>query len=168
MRAALRDKRGGAAVEFSLIAIPLFLLIMGIIEVGLVFWAGYELENATAVAARLVRTGQAQDANYTTAQLRAQLCQSVVILSNCSTQVQISVQTFSTFSAIAVPTAVDSNNKLQTGFSYTPGGPGAIVLVTTFYDWPLVTPLIGSLLANLGDGGYLLQSSFAFRNEPFS
>ena len=47
-------------VEFAVIAIPFFTLIIGIIEVGLIFWAGYELENATAAAARLVRTGQAQ------------------------------------------------------------------------------------------------------------
>jgi len=155
-------------VEFAVIAIPFFLLIIGIIEVGLVFWAGYELENATAAAARLVRTGQAQTSGYTVAQLRSQLCQNVFILSNCNTKVQVSVQTFSTFAGITSPSAVDQNGGLQTNFNYSPGGPGAIVLFVAFYEWPLTTPLTSAVLANLGDGNYLLQSSIAFRNEPFS
>ena len=86
LRNFLRRRRGVAAVEFAIIAIPFFLLIMGIIEVGLIFWAGYELENATAAAARLVRTGAAQNSGYTVAQLQAQLCQNVVIISNCTTK----------------------------------------------------------------------------------
>ncbi len=155
-------------VEFSLIAIPFLMLIMGIVEVGLIFWAGYELENATAVAARLVRTGQAQTGGYTVSQLRSQLCQNVVILANCNSKLQISVQTYSTFAGITSPSAVNSNGGLQTSFTYSPGGPGAIVFFVAFYEWPLTTPLVSSALANLGDGNYLLQSSFAFRNEPYS
>jgi len=167
LRNFLRRRRGVAAVEFAIIAIPFLLLIMGIIEVGLIFWAGYELENATAAAARLVRTGQAQNSGYTVAQLQAQLCQNVVILSNCTTKVQLSVQTFSTFAGITAPSAVDQNGKLQASFPYSPGGPGAIVLLTAYYEWPLTTPLTSAVLANLGDGNYLLQTSLAFRNEPY-
>jgi Flp pilus assembly protein TadG len=166
LRNFLHRRRGVAAVEFAIIAIPFFLLIMGIIEVGLIFWASYELENATAAAARLVRTRQAQTSVYTVDQLRAQLCQNVVILTSCTTKVQLSVQTFPTFAGITVPGAVDPNGKLQTSFPYSPGGPGAIVLLTAFYEWPLTTLLTSSALSNLGDGNYLLQTSFAFRNEP--
>ena len=167
LRNFLRQQRGVTAVEFAVIAIPFFLLIMGIIEVGLIFWAGYELENATAAAARLVRTGQAQNGGYTVDQLRAQLCRNVVILSDCNTKVKLSVQTFSTFAGITVSSAVDQDGKLQTSFPYSPGGPGAIVLLTAFYEWPLTTPLTSAALGNLGDGNYLLQTSFAFRNEPY-
>src|SRR5271166_2867921 len=133
-----RERTAATMVEFALIAIPFFMLIIGIIEVGLIFWAGYELENATASAARLVRTGQAQNSGYTVTQLQAQLCQNVVILSSCTTKVQLSVQTFSTFAGITAPSPVDQNGKLQTSFPYSPGGPGAIVLLTAYYEWPLV------------------------------
>jgi Flp pilus assembly protein TadG len=162
-----RRRRGVTAVEFAIIAIPFFLLIMGIVEVGLIFWAGYELENATAAAARLVRTGQAQNGGYTVDQLRARLCQNVVILSDCNTKVKLSVKTFPTFAGITVTSAVDQDGKLLTSFPYSPGGPGAIVLITAFYEWPLTTPLTSTTLGNLGDGNYLLQTSMAFRNEPY-
>jgi hypothetical protein len=67
LRKFFRKRTAAALVEFAVIAIPFFTLIMGIIEAGLIFWAGYELENATAAAARLVRTGQAQTSGYTIA-----------------------------------------------------------------------------------------------------
>jgi Flp pilus assembly protein TadG len=168
LRNFFRKQTAVTLVEFAVIAIPFFTLIIGIIEVGLIFWAGYELENATAAAARLVRTGQAQTSGYTVDQLRSQLCQNVVILSNCTTKVQLSVQTFSTFAGITSPSAVNQNGGLQTNFNYSPGAPGAIVFLVAFYEWPLTTPLTRATLANLGDGNYLLQSSFAFRNEPYS
>jgi Flp pilus assembly protein TadG len=167
VRDFLRRQRGVTAVEFAIIAIPFFLLIMGIVEVGLIFWAGYELENATAAAARLVRTGQAQNGGYTVNQLRAALCQNVVILSDCNTKVKLSVQTFATFAGITVTSAVDQDGNLQTSFPYSPGGPSSIVLLTAFYEWPLTTPLTRTTLGNLGNGNYLLQTSFAFRNEPY-
>ncbi len=166
LRNFLQERRAVSVVEFAIIAIPFFILITGIIEVGLVFWAGYELENATAATARLVRTLQAQNAGYTVAQLGAQLCQNVVILTNCNSKVQLSVQTFTSFAGITVPNPVDQNGKLQTTFTYSPGGAGAIVLLTAFYEWPLTTPLSTAVLSNLADGNYLLQSSTAFRNEP--
>jgi Flp pilus assembly protein TadG len=164
----LRQRKAATLIEFAVIAIPFFFLITGIVEVGLVFWAGYELENATAAAARLVRTGQAQTSGYTVDQLRSQLCQNVVILANCNTKVQLSVQTFPTFAGISSPSSVNQNGGLKTNFTYSPGGPGAIVFLVAFYEWPLSTPLTSAALANLGDGNYLLQSSIAFRNEPYS
>ncbi len=167
LRKFLRERKAATLVEFAVIAIPFFMLIMGIVEVGLIFWAGYELENATAAAARLVRTGQAQKSGYTVDQLRSQLCQNVIILANCTSKVQLSVQTYATFAGITLPNAANNNGGLQTNFNYAPGASGAIVFLVAFYEWPLTTPITRVALANLGDGNYLLQSSFAFRNEPY-
>jgi Flp pilus assembly protein TadG len=154
-------------VEFAVIALPLFLLIFGIIELGLIFWAGYELENATAVAARQVRTGQAQKGGWDAARLRTELCKNVVILANCNTAVQLDVEAFGTLAAVTAPTAVDAKGGLRTDFGFNTGGPGAYVMVTAFYEWPLISPLMSGVLANLGDGNFLLRSSVVFKNEPF-
>ncbi len=164
-RGFLKHRRGASFVEFAIIAAPLFLLIFGIIEVGLIFWAGYELENATYAAARLVRTGQSQGQDLTG--FKTALCQNVVIISNCSTAVQIDVENFGSLGAMTAPAAVDSSGNLRTNFCFAPGGPGAYVLVTTFYEWPLVSPLVSAVLGNLADGNFLLRAAAAFKNEPF-
>jgi Flp pilus assembly protein TadG len=166
-RRFFRSRTGASIVEFAIIALPLFLLIFGTIEVGLSFWAGYELENATAVAARLVRTGQAQAGGWDAARLKSELCKNVVIISNCNTAVQLDVRTFDTLGGITAPPAVDGNGGLRTDFSFTPGGPGAYVLITAFYEWPLTSPLVSEVLSNLADGNLLLRASAAFKNEPF-
>ncbi len=107
LSAFLRARRGVALIEFAVVAIPFFMFIFGIVEVALIFWAGYELENATATAARLIRTGQAQTSGYSISDLKTQLCNNVVILSNCASKVQISVQTSTTFAGLTTPSALD-------------------------------------------------------------
>jgi Flp pilus assembly protein TadG len=159
--------KGVTFVEFAIIAIPLFLLFFSIIEVGLIFWATYDLENATATAARLVRTGQAQSMN--TNNFLTQLCSQTVILSNCTSQVQVNIQTFASFSTMTAPNPIGSNGNLLTTFNGNPQqvGPSQDVLVTTYYEWPLINPLISAVLGNLSDGNCLIQSAVAFRSEPF-
>jgi hypothetical protein len=56
---------------------------------------------------------------------------------------------------------------LITTFEYDPGDAGEIVVVRTFYEWPLHTNLLGLGLANLSNGKRLIASATAFRNEPF-
>jgi Flp pilus assembly protein TadG len=162
-----RDSKGASFVEFAIIAMPLFLLIFGIIELGLVFWATYELENATADAARLVKTGQAQGMDASA--LKNQICSEVVILSNCTSQVQLSIQAFTAFGAMQAPNPLDKNGKLITTLNGDPSqiGPAQDVLMISYYEWPLVIPLVSAALSNMGDGNFLIQSAAVFRSEPF-
>jgi Flp pilus assembly protein TadG len=48
-----RDDRGAAAVEFALISIPLFVLVMGIIQFGLAYHAQTTVTQAARTGARL-------------------------------------------------------------------------------------------------------------------
>ncbi len=161
-----RAARGATMVEFAIVAAPILFLLFGIIEAGLVFIATYELENAAGDAARLVRTGQAQIKGMDAAALKSSICGEVVLLSNCNASLQLSVQSFSTFVGVVPPTPVSKSGTLNTSFTYSPGGSGDIVLLTAYYEWPLI-PLVGGALGNMGDGNRLLQAAVLFRNEPF-
>ncbi len=163
----IRGERGVSFLEFSLIALPLFILLFGILEVGLIFWGTYELDNATLTAARLIRTGQAQANNTSQAGMIAQICSQVVILANCTSKLQLNVQNFPDFAQVTQPVATNSQGALLTSFPYQPGGPSTVVLVTSFYEWPLINFATLALLSNLADGNRLLQSSAVFRSEPF-
>ncbi len=143
------------------------MFIFGILEVGLIFWGSYELDNATVSQARLIRTGQAQTGNLSQTNMIAKICAQVVILTNCTSNLRLNVQNFVDFSAVTSPTAVDAQGKLLTSFPYNPGGPQTVVLVTTFYEFPLLSITSIALLSNLADGNRLLQSSAVFKTEPF-
>ena len=50
---------------------------------------------------------------------------------------------------------------------YNPGGPGDIVVVTLYYEWPIYVSLLGNSLDNLNGGKRLLVATSVFRNEPY-
>ena len=148
-------------MEFAIVAVPFLALVLGMLEVGLIFWAGYELDNATLTASRLIRTGQAQTNNYTQADLVTQICNNVSILSNCTGTLQLTVQSFPSFNCVANPTQTGCNP--PSNFSL--GGSTQIELVTSSYEWPLFNFATVALLSNLPDGNRLIQSTAVFKNE---
>jgi hypothetical protein len=56
----VRSDQGSAAIEFAFIAPVFFALMLGILEIGVMTFGQFALQNAVTDAARLIRTGQAQ------------------------------------------------------------------------------------------------------------
>lgn len=166
-RRFMRAERGSVAVEFALTAVPFFTLLFAIVEAGIIFFVNAELDNALNDAARLIRTGQAQTASMTSTQLLQTICDDVVIVSNCTTNVKIDVRTFSNFASVNFPSPVDADGNLVNSLQFSMGNAGDIVLIRIYYIWNIMSPLpIG--LSNNTVGTRLIQSSVAFRNEPYT
>jgi Flp pilus assembly protein TadG len=162
-------QRGVTMVEFALIMLPFLLLVFGIFEVGLVTWGGLELDNATSDVARMVRTGQAQGENYSEEQMKEEVCEHVSLLFDCKTKLRIDVRTFPNFASMTAPTPLDGKGLLKADFPCEMGGSESIVLMTTFYEWPLLNIVSSMSLSNMPNhDNYLLTASAAFRNEPFA
>src|SRR5262245_50882094 len=153
-----RCRSGATLVEFSLIALPLLLLILATFELGFIYWANHELENATSDAARLVRTGQVQTGKLNQAQLKTELCNRTALLVGCASRVRLDVRSAPTFAAITPPEPLDGSGELRgdADFSYSPGGADDVVLVSAFYDW-----------RSLFSGVYIVRAAVPIRNEPF-
>jgi len=164
------DKRGVAAIEFAMIAIPFFLLIFGMLEVCVLFIMASILDHGVNEAARAVRTGQMQAAGATANDFRVAICGELFdMLYDCENRLKIDVRTFDNFGATAAPDVITPAGELDdSGFGFDPGGRDSIVVVRAFYEWDLFVPGLTKPLANLSDGRRLLQSTAAFRNEPFS
>src|SRR5262245_56299253 len=79
-RRSCRDRAGVSMFEFSLIALPLFILLYCTFEFGFVYWANQELEHAAPYGARLVRTGQVQSGGLDRTQLTSQICSQTGVL----------------------------------------------------------------------------------------
>lgn len=166
-RRFLRSERGSVAIEFALTAIPFFALMFAIFEAGMVFFVNAELDNALNDAGRLIRTGQAQTANMTAEQLLQRVCDDVVMVTNCTENVKIDVRTYTSFGNVTFPSPVDANGNLTNSFQFNMGNAGDIVLVRIFYVWDIMSPLPTGLSGGNGSSR-LIQSSVAFRNEPYT
>jgi Flp pilus assembly protein TadG len=165
-----RNQRGAAAVEFGLILLPFLALMFGIMETALVFFADQTLETAVADSARLIMTGQAQTQSLTAATFKNAVCARIYGLFDCQNGIYVNVQTYSSFGSITYTPPLDTNNNLvSSNFVYQPGGPGDIVVVQLFYQWPIYVSLMSlGNLSNMSGNKRLLIATAAFRNEPYN
>lgn len=163
----VRQEDGAAAVEFALIATPFLALIFAIIETALVFFAGQTLEAAVTASSRLILTGQAQTQGLTQATFKNQVCSQIVSLFDCTGKLYVNVQNYTSFSS-ASTTPPYNNGQLDTSkMTYSPGGPGDIVVVSLFYQWPIYVSLLSNNLSNQSGNNRLLIATAAFRTEPY-
>jgi hypothetical protein len=51
---------------------------------------------------------------------------------------------------------------------YNPGGPGDIVMLRLYYQYPVFVNLLGFNLSNLNGGLNLFAATAVFRNEPYA
>jgi Flp pilus assembly protein TadG len=166
-RRFIRQQDGAAAVEFAFVALPFLALTFAILETALVFFAGQTLEAATADAGRLIMTGQAQTAGFTQQNFKDAVCARIYGLFDCSGGVYVNVKTYTSFSTVDNSPPV-ADGKLETDkLGYSPGGPGDIVVVTLYYQWPIYVSLLSNNLANLSGNNRLLVATAVFRNEPY-
>jgi Flp pilus assembly protein TadG len=165
----VRCTRGATAVEFALVAIPFFAMLIALIQTALVFFAGRVLDEVVQQASRYILTGQAQQSNMTQATFANYVCQNTVALFTCG-NFMINVQSYSSFSAAstATPTLTfNSQGQVTNQWTYSPGNAGDIVVVQVMYQWPIAMGPLGFNLSNLSNGNRLLVSIAAFKNEPY-
>lgn len=173
MRALTRRFRkredGQAAIEFAIVVVPFLALLFAIIETALVFFAGQVLETATADAARLILTGQAQTQNLNATTFKNAVCARVFGLFDCQAGLKIDVRTYPAFADANTQKPVDENGNLDTsGFTFQPGSPGDIVVVRLVYEWPTFIRTFGLNLSDLANGNRVVMATAAFRNEPYT
>lgn len=162
-----RDRKGAAAVEFALIAGPFFMLLFGILEIALIFFATAIIEDAVSQAARDIRTGELQTAGQGEADFRAAVCQRISTIADCG-RLRVDVRTFENFSSVNMTPPMTEDGELDDqNFTFEPGDAGDVVVVRVFYDWTLLGPGMINGLSNLPGNRRLISAATAFRNEPF-
>lgn len=166
-RRFVRRQDGAAAVEFALVAAPFLALTFAILETAFVFFAQQTLEATAADSARLIMTGQAQNAGYTQTDFKNAVCARVYGLFDCANGMTVDVKTYTTFGSVNNTAPVTNGVFDSTKAGYVPGGPGCIVVVTLYYQWAIYVSVYNASLSNLNGNKRLLVATSVFRNEPY-
>jgi len=168
-----RSRRGSTAVEFALVAGPFIALMVGVIELGMIFMASITLENAVAVASRQIRTGEVKTPSQSSQEatslegFRTSICSKMSWMqADCNANLSVDVETFTTFNNVTLTNPISAGTFNPGALDFKTGGPSAIVLVRAYYKWTLVAPMIHQGLEKI-PGKTLLVSTTTFRNEPF-
>lgn len=159
-------REGAAAVEFALVGLPFFMLVLAIFEIALVLTVNSLLDNAVVSSARLVRTGQVSN-QMTEDDFIEQICNRMFLFSpNCEEKVIVDVRPVTSFAPIAPP-AITNGEFDDSELGFDPGASRNLMLVRVWYQYPLVSPFMQQAMSKLDNGAYLMHSTSAFRNEPY-
>ncbi|WFU05680.1 pilus assembly protein (plasmid) [Rhizobium sp. CB3171] len=167
LRRFLADRHGVAAIEFAILAIPLFTFIFATIEVSLMFFVNSALDASVQKISRMIRTGEVASSNLTLADFKAKICNDMLLSFECSDNLLVKVDVLSDISTVASTDPIDSSGNLTVTETYNIGKGSDYILVQAFLPWTAVVNFLTLSSAELSDGRYLLGSSVLFRNEPF-
>ena len=163
-----RSTSGSSIIEFGFVVMPFLALLIAIFETTLIFFTQSALETGVSNAGRMIRTGQVQADGITEEQFKGLVCNSLAGYLNCNSRVTVDVRSFSDFSSVSLPPALDPDTEeLNGGTEFTPGGTSEVVVVRVYYVWDMVTPDHFTGLSNMAGTKRLIAAAAAFRNEPF-
>jgi pilus assembly protein Flp/PilA len=167
------DRRGATAIEFGLLSMPFFFMLMMIVEMSMIFWSRQVLQEATSQAARTVLTGESRtlytgSAAVQTAAFRNAICARMALSSDCSTRVFVDVQPLgANFPASQAATMITGGVIDPSTFVMRPVAPETVAIVRVAYKIPVISAGYFGSLAKLNTGENVLQAVVAFRTEPF-
>lgn len=163
LRHFIANTQAVTSIEYAFLAPIMFLMMLGLTELGMVAYAQTALEGATAYAARVGKTGFAKSGKTREEYIVDEVVRLTHGLLNEEKIKQgIRVRKYSTFSDISFvdpvcPPSTPACNPNDFGAG------GDVVLYEVTYPWQIVTPLISAFFPN----PYQIRAITAVRNEPF-
>lgn len=182
-----KSESGSTALEFGVLAIPFFMIIVATVETLVAFAGEQILVNAVDKMSRQLRTGEitfnmGRTTDLTEAEFRELFCNEINIVLSCSNTISsdqklfIDLKNVVNYSDIDVGipkvSSADYAELDTSGFEYSPGGSGSINVLRVYYKWDVTVDLIRPYITNIRPGAegseyYLMVSTTAFRNEGY-
>jgi TadE-like protein len=191
-RRLAREEDGVTAIEFGMVGVPFFMMLFGIIGVGLYFFSVFNLENAVETASRPFRTGESRTLYPQTNNLQIvvsktkfadAICQNLAPFFDCTNKLRVQVVNITELqktNAAAIPLVGKCLGKADPAILTTPDIliPAAqtkfdaakqsdTMVVTACYEMDLLKLIPFIKLGNMDNGAMMLQASTAFKNEPY-
>jgi Flp pilus assembly protein TadG len=162
-------ERGGSSIEFALVGSVFLMMLLGVFELGYMVFVQSVLDGSARAAARLIRTGQAQNSGNAQTFFQTNLCSSAASVIGCGNLVY-QVQQFNNWSgaqtAVNTPPARDPVTGQLISAGFNAGTCGQIEAVQVTYNYRFFTLWIGQQLGDSTQSTFLM-STVVFQNEPF-
>ncbi|WP_340162631.1 TadE/TadG family type IV pilus assembly protein [Neorhizobium sp. SOG26] len=178
-RRILRSDDGAAAIEFTILAIPYFIIVFAIVETFIAFTGEQLISNAVDTLSRKIRTGQITN-TMKTEQFRQAFCEEISIMIQCDAnevaqpnKLLLDVRSYASFADIPKTLPINSAGDIDgASFGFAPGKQNTINMVRAFYKWNIITDILRPMLSTIkpagDDSGYfLIVETSAFRNEDY-
>ncbi|MAP93851.1 MAG: TadE family protein, partial [Ponticaulis sp.] len=84
-------------MEFAIIAMPFFVMLVGLFEICMIFIATTTMEHGIAEAARRIRTGELQDSGASAESFKTLVCDNTFGILDCEERLKVDVRVFDNF-----------------------------------------------------------------------
>jgi Flp pilus assembly protein TadG len=165
-RRFITNRKGSAAIEFAILALPFMVLIFAIVEIALMFFIDSGLDAALHKTVRQVRVGTAKNASWSLATFKSTLCGQLSYSFSCSSSLLVRAVVVTDMSSVTKTNPI-VNGQLSVSENFNIGGSGDYVLIQAFLPYDPVLKLYAFAGGRLTDGRYVLGAAELFKNEPF-
>jgi hypothetical protein len=156
-----RAEDGATAIEFALVAMPFLFLLGVILEIGIMMFTEYSIQNAVEQAGRIMRV--AGPGTMSGEEFRAMICERGALVKDCETRLGLAVKGAGNFQGLEVPGILSiAPGSVQ---SFTPGAPGNAVVIVATHDWEFIFPFMSPFANVEGINARRLHGIAAFRTE---
>lgn len=166
LRSLLKDRKGSAAIEFAILALPFFVVIFAIAEIAVMYFVDSGLDAALHKAVRQVRVGVAKSGSWDAVKFKDVVCKELSYSFGCATKLKVRATVITNMAAITKASPI-SGGSLNVSEDFDLGDSGSYVLVQAFLPWDPTFKLYTLSSAQLSDGSYVLGSAELIKNEPF-
>ena len=165
-RRFIDNRKGSAAIEFAILALPFLVVIFAIIELAMMYFVDSALDAALHKAVRQVRVGSAKTNAWNISNFKTAVCTDLAYSFSCADDLLVRASVITDMSSVS---RVSAANKgvLSVTEDFNIGASGDYVLVQAFLPWDPVLKLYPFAGARLNDGRYVLGAAELFKNEPF-
>ncbi len=155
------DEEGAVAIEFAVLAVPFFLVLVAILEIAVLLTASMQFEHAVDRVTRRVMT--AEVANKEPA-IRNSLCGELVFPVDC-TRIRIDYREIADVGAFDLPDPVASGAVNAAAFTFSTTSNPSFFSLRVGYEWPIVMQPFVFFLANLNNDSHFIVGTALARVE---
>jgi len=166
LRAFTKDRKGSAAIEFAILALPFFVVIFAIAEIAVMYFVDSGLDAALHKTVRQVRVGVAKSGAWDSNKFKDVLCSELAYSFGCATKIKVRATVITDMSSVTRVSGINSGS-LNVTEDFNLGDSGSYVLVQAFLPWDPTFKLYAISSDRLSDGSYVLGAAELIKNEPF-
>lgn len=168
-RRMAREEDGAVTVEFTLLFLPMFMMLVMAAELGFVHINYSMLERAVDSTVRDLRLGTGSAPQHD--DIRDTICERVRFVDDCENDIRIEMITMDPFAWAGVPTdadCIDRSEPVQPVRSFENGASNQLMFMRVCAKFDPLLPHIGMAdhMIKDGAGQYALVTTSAFVQEP--
>lgn len=166
LRSLSKDRKGSAAIEFAILALPFFVVIFAIAEIAIMYFVDSGLDAALHKTVRQVRVGVAKSGAWDAGKFKTVLCGQLSFSFGCTTKLKVRATVITNMASINKISGINQGTLAVTE-DFNLGDSGSYVLVQAFLPWDPTFKLYAISSDRLSDGSYVLSAAELIKNEPF-